>query len=304
MKAIKKIFILTTPRSGSTLLGQQLGTNTKIFHIGESSYWDLLTLDNIECSCGEKRCKFLSKLAPEIQTKHFARPLLKVWQIIDNKYWPNKKIAKGSVFEHQKVKIIPNSLNNWLKKCPDALDHIINIYSKYTTKNVFVDNTKLHIIGEKLVTRDDWKLIVLLRDPRGIMCSYKLAGISKGDFRKAESVLPYLADFMSTVQRVVKNGNVTLVRYEDFCKNPSDILSKLCDFIGVTYENDMSKLFTLDKASRGHVIKGNRLLRAKKIENILEDKKWKTVLTDDEIATLYSNKDLIETYRKYGYTFS
>ena len=63
-------------------------------------------------------------------------------------------------------------------------------------KDVFIDNTKLHNIGEKLIALSNWKIIVLLRDPRGIMCSYKLAGISKKDFRGAKSVLTDLVDFM------------------------------------------------------------------------------------------------------------
>ena len=49
-KKLNKVFIMTTPRSGSTLLGQQLGINNRIFHIGESSYWDLLPLNKIQCS--------------------------------------------------------------------------------------------------------------------------------------------------------------------------------------------------------------------------------------------------------------
>lgn len=299
----KKVFIMTTPRSGSTLLGQQLGINTRIFHIGEASYWDILPMGNIRCSCGNFKCNFLSELTPEIQSKHLARPLLKAWQIIDNKYWRDKKIAEGSVFEYQKIKIVPRSLDYWLSRCPQALDDIIKVYSNHTPKDVFVDNTKLHLIGERLTNLPDWKIVVLLRDPRGVMCSYKLAGISKKDFRKAESVLPYLDDFMDSINKVLGKSSVTLVRYEDFCINPRMVLKELCNFIEVPYESNMSELFTTNKEFRGHVIKGNRLLKAKQIKNILEDKKWKTELTDNELNTLYRNENLILSYRKLGYTF-
>jgi len=295
---------MTTPRSGSTLLGQQLGINTRIFHIGESSYWDLLRIDDIRCSCGSLSCSFLNKLASEIQMKHLARPLLRVWQIIDNKYWPDKKIAKGSVFEYQRTKINLNSLDYWINRCPRALNSIIDVYSKYTKKDVFIDNTKLHNIGEKLIALSNWKIIVLLRDPRGIMCSYKLAGISKKDFRGAKSVLPYLVDFMSLVKRVIEKNNVVLVRYEDFCANPKFVLKNLCNFIGVAYESSMSKLFTSNKKFRGHVIKGNRLLKAKQIENIVEDTKWKMELTESELNALYINKYLTTSYKKFGYAFN
>lgn len=300
---LKKVFIMTTPRSGSTLLGQQLGIHPRIFHIGESSYWDLLKKDNIKCSCGKLKCNFLDGLAPEIRTKHLARPLLKVWQFIDNKYWPDKKVAEGSVFEYQKVKIIPHSLNYWLNRCPQVLDDIVKIYANHTHKDIFVDNTKLHHIGERLVNLPDWKIIILLRDPRGVMCSYKLAGISKKDYRKAESTLPYLADFVYSIKKVLGRDNVKLIRYEDFCMNTKLILKKLCTFINIPYEASMSKSFTFNERFRGHVIKGNRLLEAKQIQNIKEDTKWKLELTDKELDALYTNRELVTNYNKFGYTF-
>jgi len=301
-KKLNKVFIMTTPRSGSTLLGQQLGINNRIFHIGESSYWDLLPLNKIQCSCGLLDCHFLSKIAPEIQFNHLAKPLLKLWQIVDNKYWPNKKVSEGSVFQYQHVKVAPTTFNYWLNRSPKALDNIISVYSKHTNNDIFVDNTKLHCIGEKLVDRLDWKIIVLLRDPRGIMCSYKLAGISKGDFRTTKSVLPYLSDFIYTIKKVVSKNNVKLVKYEDFCANPELVMKELCKFIDIPYDSDMSKSFTNNDDYRGHVIKGNRLLKENNVKKIKEDIQWKSLLTDTELEELHQDKGLVNSYREFGYT--
>lgn len=297
----KNLFLMTLPRSGSTLLGQQLGINSRIFHLGETSYWDLLDPGKEICSCGQKNCKFLSKISREIKTKHLARPLLRVWQIIDRRYWPNKKIVEGGVIQSPNFDIDPKSLDYWRKRCPGALEKIINVYRKHTTKNVFLDNTKLFVIGEELSNRKGWGVIILLRDPRGVMSSYKEAGIAKKDFRRAESVLPFCHDFLSSVKKIYTKENALLVKYEDFCSNPKKILTRICNFNGLNFEKDMMELFSSKYEYRGHVIKGNRILKYSKISDIEEDKRWRYVLTKAELQKLYNDKSLVKLYNFFGY---
>lgn len=298
------LYIATIPRSGSTLVAQHIGEHSNIFHIGESMYWDMLDPKDTTCSCGRTDCEFLQQIADEIKDKHYASPLLKIWQIVDNKYWPDKKSSSDSVIQKENEIPSTESMEYWLSLSPDALEHIIEAYRRHNSKQIYLDNTKLFQIAERLLTdRNNWGIIALLRDPRGIMSSYKNTGIRKGDLRKAESVLPFCQDFLESIAKHEENNKLTIIRYEDFCASPQRILEGICEFVGVSFEEEMVDPINGSPESKGHVLKGNHLLRSEKLIQVSEDTSWKTNLTQEELDSLYKNDTLLNLYIKYGYTF-
>ena len=300
----KKIFIMTLPRSGSTLLGQQLGINSQIFHLGESMYWEILDPKDSPCSCGKINCRFLGKVSKNIREGHLALPLLKAWQIIDRKYWPEKKVSFDGIALQKRKKIEGGSFKHWLSLCPTALEKIIRIYQKHSPKRVFIDNTKLFNIWERLASNNDWGIIILLRDPRGIMSSYKNAGVRKKDGRAAESVLPFCRDFICAAKKLRNLRNVHIVKYEDFCNDHVTTLQAICTFIGVQFEKKMANPFNNKKATKGHVLKGNRMLWLKKTNRPLLDDTWKSNLNANELHKLYAQKLIVKLYRSFGYSLS
>lgn len=295
---------MTMPRSGATLLGQMLGGHEDIFHIGESMYWNILNPNTVLCSCGRVGCSFLVKISREINKKDLSNPLLKVWQIVDKKFWPNKPIDKDTLMQRDSENVNPNMLDYWLKRCPSSLDAIIDIYKQYSNKTVYVDNTKLYCIGEELAKKKDWGVIILLRDPRGIMFSYKKAGIRKGDFRKAESVLPFCYEFMRSVETIQNNHNVLILKYEDMCLDPKNILRLSSKFIGISYQDLMVDFSKKKNNERGHVLKGNRFLyQQKDIKIEKEDNGWKSNLSKKELKKLYDDTKLMNLYKQFGYFY-
>ena len=74
--------------------------------------------------------------------------------------------------------------------------------------------------------------------------------------------------------------NSIVVRYEDLCSNPQNVLSKLCDFIGVPFETEM-----LDYGDRVHHNLGGNPMRnnAIKRKGIEYDNKWKEELSGSEL---------------------
>lgn len=287
---------MTLPRSGSTLLGQQLGIHSQIFHLGESMFWEIFDPKNNPCSCGKTNCQFLSKVSENIREKHLALPLFRAWQIIDRKYWPKKVSFNDTTLEEQK-KIMTISFKYWLNLCPSALEKIIKTYQKHSPKRVFVDNTKLFHIGERLASNNDWGIIILLRDPRGIMWSHKRDG------RTAESILPFCRDFICVVKKMRNLKNVHIVKYEDFCNDHATILQAICNFIGVQFEKKMENPFYNKKTTRGHVLKGNRMLWLKNCNlPILLNDTWKSNLNENELNKLYTQKLIVKLYHSFGYS--
>lgn len=299
------LYMTTLPRSGSTLFAQHTGEHSKIFHIGESMYWEMLNPQDETCSCGKKGCEFLQNIADEIGNKHLALPLLKTWQIIDRKYWPDKKTYSDSVIQEGDQVPEESTLEEWLSKCAPALESIIAMYRKHSSKEIFLDNTKLHHIARRLINnRPNWGAIALVRDPRGIMSSFKNAGIRKGDLRRADSVLPLCQDFAEFLLAENNNPQMTIIKYEDFCKDPQDVLTRVCEFVGVKFEEQMLNPINSSSTARGHVLKGNHLLKSSKLIQVQEDQSWQTNLTSEELASFYKNKYLMNLYTKLGYNFS
>lgn len=297
----KKVFVMTLPRSGSTLLGLILGGHNKIFHMGESMYCELLNPHNTICSCGKIDCEFLNKIYAQIHKKHLARPLLKAWQITDKKYWPNKKIYSDSIIQNPNKKINNDSLNYWIKRCKSSLENIINAYKKYSKKEIYIDNSKLYNIGEELSKNRDWGIIVLLRNPLGIMWSYKKAGIRKNDFRAADSVLPFCYDFLKSVKKIQNKKNVIIVKYENLCNSTDQTLHTICKFMGVSYQTSMQDFNHHPINKRDHILKGNRLIYDKQIISIKEDNDWQNNLTANEIKKIKLDKKLVNLYNYFGY---
>ena len=293
---------MTLPRSGSTLLGLILNGHNKIFHMGESMYLELLNPKNTICSCGKTNCNFLNKIYKLANKKHLSKPLLKVWQIIDKKYWPNKIINTDSIIQNSKAKINSNSLNYWVNQCKLSLERIINIYKKFSNKKIYIDNSKLYNIGEELSKNKDWGIIILLRNPLGIMWSYKKAGIRKKDYRTPESILPFCYNFLQSVKRIQDKKNIIIIKYEDLCNDTDNVIKKLCKFINISYQTKMKNFNRYPINKRGHILKGNRLLyNNKKTPLIKIDNDWKTKLTINEIKKIKTNKKIIKLYNYFHY---
>jgi hypothetical protein len=268
-------------------------------------YLDLLDSTSVDCSCGKQGCEFMERVFNEMGGKHVAKPLLKVWQIIDRKYWPEKRAVKGDLYAHGIVPTIDDaSLGYWLSKCPSALDKIASCYTKLSSKRVVLDNTKLAIIGEKIADQSEWGIIVLLRDPRGVMNSYKNAATRKKDFRNIGNVVPFCNDFIKSASRLAHKSNAIVIRYEDFCIDPKAVLERICNFIGLGWEDRMLGSIYTPISARGHVVKGNRLLQDMHDTPIQLDLSWEKDLTSEEVSMLYGQKELVPLYESFGYTLT
>jgi hypothetical protein len=264
-------------------------------------YWEAINPSTSFCSCGVFGCPYLVDLYAKINKKHITRPLYEVWRIIDSLYWPHKPFSPGSITQ-ERGSIDPSLFGYWLSRCPRSLRELADVFREFSPKSIFLDNTKLFHIGELLSRFSQWGIIVLLRDPRGIMSSYKNAGIRKKDFRGATSVIPFLVDFIASVTRIMKNPNVIVLRYEDLCLNPSSALRRAVDFIGIPFEMGMLQPINSHPQSRGHILKGNRLLFGSAPVFLKEDLSWKDNLDTTELKHLYSKKQILDFYAQFGYS--
>lgn len=291
------VYITTLPRSGSTLLGMILGSHSRICHIGESSYWGKLHPINVRCSCGKIECNFLLRVHREITGFSEICSIYKACSIIDKIEEPEKvyhalSLPSNSFPECTDAKKLDEELALSVK----GLEHLANAFRLISGKKIIVDNTKAIRMAERLVTRNDWKVLLLTRDPRGLANSTKKSGIRKNVPRALQMKIPVHIDFAKRALNLLEEKNVLWVRYEDICKSPAKAISKICLFIGVDFERDMLKF----KAKSEHTLMGNRM-RFDDDELIVEDLSWISGLTVEERKLISENSEMTYLYSKLGY---
>lgn len=292
------IYIATLPRSGSTLLGMILGSHPEIFHMGESSYWGKLNPNDIVCSCGRKGCSVLLEVNSQVASNDDVKSIYQACSMIDRVEEPNKQYHSLSLpDDSQKQDFSLDDLEGFLLASCLGLEKLSRTFRQVTGKRVMVDNTKAIRMAEKLLGRPSWKIILLLRDPRGMAFSNKKSGERKGVSRPISSKIPVYKDFAKRAIKLLNEQSPILyLRYEEICQDPSASIKKVCAFIEVGYADSMLKF----KEDRGHTLMGNRM-RLDNNQVIKEDLEWKTGLTREEKLALSEDRELVSLFGNLGY---
>lgn len=293
------VFIATLPRSGSTLLGMILGSHTQIYHSGESSYWGKIDARKAQCSCGRTGCNFLVSVQERIEKNREAKSIYNACCIVDKMDEPKKVYHPMSLPSDDFTgEISLQTLNAEINSAVSGLEMLNNTYRNITHKTIIVDNTKNIRIAEYLTGRN-WKILLLLRDPRGLAYSNKKAGIRKNVARSVYAKIPVYIDFAKRALTLMNKKNVLLVRYEDICNEPVESITKVCSFLGINFEKQMLRF----KKRRMHMIMGNRM-RLNGNETIVEDLGWMSGLSDYEKKLICSNSGLTRLFDSLGYKLS
>lgn len=293
------IYIATLPRSGSTLLGMMLNNHSEIFHTGESSYWGKLNPKYTICSCGEKRCPILMSAYEKLKSLPEVHAIYEACSMADKIEEPGKIYHKFSLPDkNDSNRVNLSILNKKLLLSCFGLEKIADVFRELTKKEIIVDGTKNIYIAEHLAERVGWKIIILIRDPRGIASSNKNAGRRKNVPRPIEMKIPIFINFAKKTESLTTKNNVLLVRYEDLCADPKKKLCEICDFLEIAFENRILQF----KSDKGHTLMGNRM-RFDDSEKIIEDLSWIENLSQQEKLLICKNWKLVLLYEKFGYQF-
>ncbi|PIR04949.1 MAG: hypothetical protein COV57_01785 [Candidatus Liptonbacteria bacterium CG11_big_fil_rev_8_21_14_0_20_35_14] len=290
----KNVYICSMPRSGSTLLGLILNNNSNVEHLGESPYWHKLNPSNVICSCGNYNCEFLNDVYKKAIKSSNILALLEACQIIELIEEPNK-IPHPLSLKSNNIKKLDNLNEKILLSCK-GLNELSDLFRYKTGKEVTVDNTKYINFAEVLIDMD-WLILLLFRDPRGILNSMKNSGIRKSVPRNIEFKIPILERFSNRAIKLIKRKNVLPIRYEDLCQNSFDTIKLICSFIGVNFEDNMLKF----NSNKGHILFGNRMIRNNE-DHIKEDNSWKYELSKEE-KKMIEISNLYNLYQQFGYIF-
>src|SRR3989304_4104157 len=283
----QNIYIASLPRSGSTLLGMILNQHPSCFNIGESFYWAKLNPANATCTCGLKECPILKHAYEKI------KKIPDILSITDTITEIDSILQTGDVISRKQItKVYSEDI---IRSC-NGFNYLTNIFRKITNRNIIIDSSANAVIALNLIKHKNWKIIILIRDPRGIICSLKKAAIRHRENIPNDLWRGYVVDFFKSVNIFYGMDNVILVRYEELCNDPTDTISRICNFLKITFNAGMLKY----RQDKGHVLMANRM-RFGEEDNITQDNSWKNYLSEEEKKIIHNDTELINVCKKYKY---
>ncbi|SFQ51461.1 sulfotransferase family protein [Parafilimonas terrae] len=240
MGKVKKIFIVGSSRSGTTMLSQILGNHSEIFSFNELHFFEQITLPE-DC-------------AKELQKQDAIEKYSKLINIQANglfKFIESKNIIykEADLIYSQNSKLNSN----------DLFDEFLNFEVKKNKKKYACEQTPTNIfyIENILKAYPDALFIHMVRDPRGVLLSQKnrwrrrFKGENdipiKQSLRNFFNYHPYINGLLWTASvkkglKYINDPRFFLLQFENLLSEPETYLRKVCEFIGITYESKMLEI--------------------------------------------------------------
>lgn len=272
MDESKLIFIISQPRSGSTLLQKLISNNDLVDTVSEP--WLLL-------------------------------PLLGIYTpgLINAKY--NYPVALKGFFDYLQKKNAAEEFKAELKKL------VLNLYKVSDSKHFFVDKTPRYyeILPQMLEMFPAAKFLVLKRNPFASLSSMlstwsngKVDYQMFGSFYRDFLVAPF--NIQEFCKKNAGNPNVFEVKYEDLVAQPQIAVKNIYEWLTIPFDINVLNFEGNDKVKG---IFGDDVYKKEPLSEIkssLSDS-WRKDLSNKEIENLYSDYQNYLTpgfIREYGYS--
>ena len=222
------VFLLSLPRSGSTMLGLMLGSHPEICCPPEP--WIVLALAEY-LELGEVR----------------RAPYGRGWaEFAAFEFLLNAERKERGVLSRTLQRIGRNISGDRMAAARQILRSLYGLHLQLEGKKVFVDKTPRYLtmpgILNELFPRA--KKILLLRNPLDIFASYSASWNVSRDIFLQNGVSEHTRDFCECLFTLAEyittaQDDILVLRYEDIVNSPAEGLRKICDFTGLTFSPDM-----------------------------------------------------------------
>lgn len=238
---MKKIFILGNPRSGTSLFRLMLNTHSQIVAPPECGFMQWWFTKYKEVDFGSKNEAAIDEFINDFKT--------------------SKKIETWELnYQQLKADILKKKPRDYGKLC--ELVYLNFAKKKNKKPKVIIDknNYYLHHLYELQTIWPDAKFILLVRDGRDVMCSYKaLKNIATNSPYKPNLpfMLEEIAEEWTTNNNIVinffktlMNSQHTTLRYEDLIQNTDLVLTKACKYLGLKFEPSMLNYYKFNRKEK------------------------------------------------------
>ena len=206
---VQMLFIIGAPRSGTTMLEHMLSSHS--------------------CIQGGPEPHLLTPLAH-----------LGPWAKVDKAPYDHVLAA-----ESQKLFIsqLPNKEQDYWDACRAYCDVIYGRYLEHNGngKPICLDKTPAYglILPFMMKVFPDGKYVVLTRHPLAMFSSFANSFFD-GDYQVAQNYNPIINRYVPAIAEFLRQTEVPFihVRYEDLVKDPETWFARICDYIGVPFEQE------------------------------------------------------------------
>jgi len=202
----KVVFVIGSPRSGSTLLARMIGAHSQVY------------------TCGEPHM-----LTPLAHLGYFAS--------VDEAPY-DALLAAEAIREF--VSELPRGERDYVDACRAYADTLyLRVLAARPGKQYFLDKTPAYALVLDFITRiyADAKYVVLTRHPLAVFSSYA-ESFFDGDYAAAHRHNRLLERYVPAVAKLVRERDVSLhhVRYENLVADPDGELHAIFEFLGLAHE--------------------------------------------------------------------
>ncbi len=304
----KVLFVGAMGRSGSTVLELMLGAFDGFTGVGELRYvWQMGLLENRLCECGQpfRLCPFWQRVGEEA---------FDGWNVDFHRVLT----VKNRLERHRALPALWRRVGGTKPELlwyADILTRLYNGIQAVTGASVIVDSSKIppYLFMLRRVSGVDLRLLHLVRDPRGVVYSWKKR-VPRPDVPDGETYMPTFStsksvglwiDYNLMYHLAGLSGTPRMfLRYEDFIAAPRESMTRVLEFVGA--EVSEQKLHALGQPRvpvRGsHAIGGNPVRFGAREMVLKLDLDWKTELPPAVRRSVYAAT--LPLARTYGYSSS
>ena len=247
----RMLFVVSSPRSGSTMLERMLESHSMILG------------------------------GPE---PHLLTPLahLGVWDKVDKAPYDHVLAADA-----QKLFVgkLPGGEQDYWDACRAYCDTLYGRYLSASAKEICLDKTPAYALVLPFMQKvfPDAKYVALTRHPLATFASYANSFFD-GDYAKAQEYNPLLNRYVPALAAFIRQTEVDHihVRYEDLVNDPEAWMERIYEYIGVPFEKE-----TIDYGAKGSKNKKEGLgdpigVNKHSRPQTASVKKWASELANDE----------------------
>jgi hypothetical protein len=199
------LFVIGSPRSGSTMLQRMLGSHSMIYTHPEP---------------------------------HLIQPLyyMGFFDRVDAAPYDHINASEAM---REYVQALPGGRRDYVDACRAYLDVLYGRMLEPTGRRYFLDKTPANALVAELLAElyPLARYIVLTRHPLAVLSSYA-ESFFEGDFEAAHAFNPVLERYVPAIARFLRHGKVPFVhlRYEDLVSSPESEMRRVLDFLGLDFE--------------------------------------------------------------------
>lgn len=269
------IFVVGTPRSGTTLTAKILGRHSNIFMPGETHFFDDIY----------SRKNELGRLGDQRAQDKTIELLLSLYGRYNEP--KDQERVNHLVKEHGFKDKILESTGTYV----DLLSSFMRIQAEFSCKKRWGNNAPRDIfnIDEIIEFYNDVKIILCVRDVRDFLLSYqgKWRTTSEKEVERLKKLYhPVVTSLLwkSSMKRIpeirkkVPEKNLIIIKYENLVSYPEKTIKKICNTIEEDYESSMLEV----NASNSSHGKGQKGIFSTSVG------RWESLLSKEEVCIAQS----------------